>query len=171
MPGFNIGGTPQDAVDAKTDVYRSYRWKILNLPNINRECWGFVLDCTLPAIDFDVLAVQGMSLDYKVPQKPNFPNADVTFYDFGTLQSEFEKWIAKIWDPYAGLYAGKAPSDIKGMIKLASLNNAGREQKIYTLHGAWPKRMSHSKLSMSDNSLKTLVVEFVYDFYVIEDKK
>ena len=169
MPGFNINGSG-GTVDAKTDIYRSYRWKIANLPFIDRDKWGFVLDCTLPAVDFDILAIQGMSLEYKIPQKPTFANIDITFYDLGFLQKEFETWVDKIWNPTKGLYDGKAPTDIKQNIKLDLLDNTGATAKKFELHGAWPKRLTHSKLSMSDDSLKTLVVEFVYDFYTIEDE-
>ena len=170
MPGFIINGTGNDrTVDAKKDIYRSYRWNIRDMPFLNRERWGLILDCTLPSIDFDVLLVQGQSLEYKIPQKPTFPNADITFYDLGLLQKEFETWIDKIWNPTKGLFDGKAPTEIKKVIKLDLLDNGGSAIKNFELHGAWPKRLTHSKLSMSDESLKTLVVEFVYDFYIVKD--
>jgi hypothetical protein len=122
-------------------------------------------------MDFDVLQIQGMSLEYKIPQKPTFPNMDITFYDLGLLQKEIETWMDKIWNPTNGLFNGQSPTGIKRNIKLCLRDNKGDQHRIYEIHGAWPKRISHSKLSMSDDSLKTLIVEFVYDFYTVEDNR
>jgi len=170
MPGFNICGTggSDTAVDVNSDIYRSYRWKISGLP-VNRKNWGLVLDCTLPSIDFDILTVQGMSLEYKIPKKPSFPNIDMTFYDFGSLQNDFEEWTDKIWNPEKGLFDGGNTTDIKKTLKVEMLDHLGDATKTFEIYGAWPKKMSHSKLNMADESLKTLVVEFVYDYYTIVD--
>lgn len=168
MPGFNIAGSG-GTVDAKTDIYRSYRWKISNLPFVDRDRWGFVIDCNLPSMDFEILKIQGMSLEYKIPSKPTFNNVEITFYDLGGLQREIETWMDKIWNPSNGLFDGKSPTDIKKNIKLDLLDNTGSSAKTYEIQGAWPKRISHSKLSMSDESLKSLIVEFVYDFYTVTD--
>jgi hypothetical protein len=172
MPGFEICNSG-DGPSAKEDIYRSYRWKLAGIigagVSLQRKHQDLVLDCTLPSMDFDILTVQGMSLEYKIPKKPTFNNVDITFYDFGGLQTEFETWMSKIWSPSKGLFEGKAPTEIKAVIKVDLLDNAGKGTRNYELHGAWPKRLSHSKLSMSDDSLKTLVVEFVYDFYTVKD--
>jgi len=103
-----------------------------------------------------------------MPKKPVFQNIDMTFYDFGSLQLEFEQWIDMIWNPEKGLYNGGDTTGIKKTIKLEMLDNAGASAKKISIYGAWPKRMSHSKLSMSDENLKTLIVEFVYDYYVLD---
>lgn len=171
MPGFNISGTG-GTVDAKKDVYRSYRWRIKNIISeivkITEEDTQFVLDVSVPTMDFDVLKVQGMSLEYKIPQKPTFNNVDITFYDVYGLQTKFEKWMKKIWNPANGLFDGETPKDLKGVVVIELLDHEGSETRTYSLRGAWPKRISHSKLSMSDDTLKTIVVEFVYDFYELQ---
>ena len=147
MPGFNIGGSGEGQYggpDATRDPYRSYRWRISHLPDfIKSDDWWFAVDCTLPSMEFKELAVQGMSLEYKIPQMPTFPNVDITFYDFGGLQAGFEKWTDRIWNPKKGLFDGKAPTKVKFDIKIDLLDNMGVESKTFTLHGAWPKRITH----------------------------
>lgn len=168
MPGFLINGTGgENAPGAKNDINRSYRWKINNLPPISRDYYNLVVDCTLPSIDFDVLTIQGMSLEYKIPKKPVFANMDMTFYDFGSLQDEFEAWIDYIWSPDKGLFDGGNTTNIKHTIKVDLLDNAGEPIRKYEIYGAWPKKLSSSKLSMTDENLKTVIVEFVYDYYYI----
>lgn len=171
MPGFNICGSGGE-VSATTEVYRSYRWDLHQLAGpiaFDRQELSMALDFSVPSIDFEVLKIQGMSLEYKVPQKPIFNNIDITFYDIYGIQSKFEQWTDKIWNPLDGLYEGQAPTNIKGKIELFLLNYDGTQGRQYKLYGAWPKRISHSKLSMSDDTIKTLVVEFVFDYYVQED--
>jgi hypothetical protein len=173
MPGFIInstGGEDRNGPDPKVDVYRSYRWKISQITGGGQDFSKFLsmaMDVTVPSIDFDILQVQGMSLEYKIPKKPTFNNVDITFYDMSGLQTVFEKWTDKIWSPDTGLFQGSAPTDVKGTIVMQLLDNFGKPDRTYTLYGAWPKRISHSKLSMTDESLKTLIVEFVYDFYSV----
>lgn len=169
MPGFNICGTG-GGPESKLDILRTYRWEVSidDAPvSIKRKYQDLVLDATVPEIDFDILLVQGMSLEYKIPQKPKFNNVDITFYDIFGLQIAFETWTDKIWNPQQGLFEGKAPTKLKGSATIKLLNYEGTMERGYKLHGVWPKRISHSKLDMSSDSLKTIVVEFVYDFYEI----
>lgn len=174
MPGFNINGTG-GTVDAKIDIYRTYRYRINNIVGggvtFERSQYNTVLDVTLPTFDFEVLQIPGMSLDYKVPKKPIFNNVDITFYDIYGLQEKFEEWTDKIWNPVNGLFDGEPTDNLKGTVEIAVLDANGEKKgdhRIYVLQGAWPKRMSHSKLSMADESLKTLIVEFSLDFYTIK---
>lgn len=170
MPGFNIcdsGSGP----DSKRDVFRDYRWKALvQGPNVDVTHKDLILDATIPEINFDVLLIQGMSLEYKIPQKPKFNNVSITFYDTGGLQQGFEKWTDMIWNPERGLFDGKAPTNLKGSALIELLDHMGASKRRYKLFGIWPKRISHSKLNMSSDTLKTLVVEFAYDYYkLLED--
>jgi len=173
MPGFNINGSGGgiSSVDSKKDVYRSYRWRLVNISggiNIQAKDLNTALDVTMPQMDFEILLVPGMSMDYKIPKKPIFNNVDVTFYDTSGLQEKFEKWADKIWNPRDGLFEGKAPTNIKAEIKLELLDNNDAATRKITLQGAWPKRISHSKLDMAAGTIKTVIVEFAYDYYCVE---
>lgn len=165
MPGFNIGGSGGD-VDAKRDILRSYRWKV-NIKKINRKYLDLALEADPPDYDFEVLEVEGLSLKYKIPRHPKFGNISLTFYDVDGLQQEFENWMDKMWNPIKGLYDGGNTGGIKDDISVELLDSNGDKLRSYTLQGAFPKRLSHSKLNMADNSLKTLVVEFAYDYYTM----
>lgn len=174
MPGFNINGTGGEVIST-TDIHRSYRWQLDSILGagitISRDQLRVAVELTPPSLDFSVLQIQGMSLEYKIPQKPVFSNIDITFYDFIGLTSAFEEWMKKIWNHTKGLFEGKAPTNLKGDISFSLLDNAGKEIETFEMFGVWPKKMSHSKLSMTDDSLKTLIIEFVYDYYEHKDKK
>ena len=169
MPGFNINGTGGDP-NSKREVLRNYRWSIdITGPVIlDRAYRELILDATIPSIEFEELLVEGMSLEYKIPKKPKFANIDVTFYDIGGLQKGFEDWVKKVWNPTQGLFEGEAPSNLKGTITLSLLDRNGNANREYKVYGAYPRRISHSKADMANDSLKTLIVEFSCDYYVME---
>jgi hypothetical protein len=167
MPGFLIGGKG-NGVNAKVDVLRNYRWKIEYLKGpvtMSPEQLDMVLDANIPEMDFETMKMQGQSLDYKIPQKPVFPSMSISFYDMGGLQNFFEQWQDKMWNPVNGLYDGKAPTAIKGECQLELLNNIGVPMRQYRIIGMYPKKVTHSKLDMSNDSLKNIVAEFEYDYY------
>ena len=170
MPGFNINGSGGH-VDAKLDIYRNYRWQIfIHNPYVNSTNIRWpevpVLDVTIPSISFEVLSVLGLSMDYQIPKKAVFSPIEVTFYDYKGLQEIFEEWVKNIWTPSGGLFNGEMASmGIKGIITISLLDHNGKEERKYTVYGAWPKRITHSKLDMAADTLKTLSVEFVYDYY------
>lgn len=176
MPGFNINGSG-NGPDGKMEVHRSYRWKLLYIKgggsHISEKLRDIAVELTLPSMDFDILSIQGMSLEYKIPKKPVFSNIDITFYDIVGLTSYFDKWQRKIWDQSKGLFEGKTTNvgqDLRGELGFELIDHEGKTLESFTLFHAWPKKVSHSKLSMKDDSLKTVSVEFVYDYFEHKDK-
>jgi hypothetical protein len=177
MPGFNIGGSG-GTVNGKMEVHRSYRWALsyISGPNggLDRELSNVAVELTLPSLDFDILSIQGMNLEYKIPKKPIFSNIDIVFYDTVGLATYFDKWQRKIWNHTNGMFEGNTTDvgkDLRGTLNFSILDNMGGVLEFFAIHNAWPKKVSHSRLSMRDDTLKTISVEFVYDYFEHIDKK
>ena len=60
-------------------------------------------------------------------------------------------------------------SDYKGTAQFELLGGSDTAEARVTLSNAWPKKISHSRLTMSSNEFKLITVLFAYDWYRYED--
>lgn len=167
MPGFKICGGGEGPDAKGKDPLRTYRWKLDSIEG--GASLGDYLDIAaeldIPSKEFEILNVEGASMDYKVPKKVKFNDISVGFYDYKGLQPKIEEWMDKIWSYETGLFEGQAPTDIKGTIKFSLLDASGNPEQQFELVGAFPRKISHTKLSMRDENIKLITVEFCYDYY------
>jgi hypothetical protein len=165
MPGFKITGKEiSDPLmpPGNIEPLRAYRWALESMgAYLTTTQLAVVAELDVPSFEFEEQIVLGMSAEYKFAKRPKFGDIEIQFYDDGNLQQAFEEWMAKIWTPEKGL-TGDA---YKTMIKFSELDNTGNAVGTFVLYEAWPKTMSHTKLSYSDNNLKRLNVKFSYHFY------
>ena len=170
MPGFNIGSTT--ASDALTpsglmEPLRAYRWRLESI-----DYWATagdlvtVAELDVPSFEFEEQVILGMSAEYKFAKRPKFNDIEIQFYDDGKLQMVLENWMNEIWNPDEGL-TGRT---YKSPMSFSELDNAGKQIALFTLNEAWPKSLSHSRLSYSDNNLKRLNVKFSYQSYQYQVK-
>lgn len=170
MPGFNIGGNDNGgAPDAKREPLRAYRWflQTINAPGVSNGSGSgtsplsAAAELDIPTFEFEELTVLGMSAEYKFAKRPKFNDIEIQFYDVIGLQDLFEGWMGKIWTPETGFTGDK----YKGSLYFQLLDNQGSPLATFSIYQAWPKSLSHTRLSYSDNNLKRLNVKFSYHSY------
>jgi hypothetical protein len=165
MPGFIIGkGGGENVPRGNMEVHRSYRWALrsINMGTSFRvnSANNTIVEIDLPKLMIEELKVAGINNEYKFAKKVTFGDVSMQFYDFEGLYEELEKLVLKVYDLEEGI-----KTDYKGTIELDQLDNDGKKTNTWKFIGAWPKELSHSKLSYKDDSLKLIDMTFSYDYY------
>jgi len=121
-------------------------------------------ELTLPTRAFEQLEVMGLSQKYKFAKSVTFDDVVVTFYDLYGLQKLVEDSMDKIWNLNEGLQ-----TEYKDRAIFVLLDGEGIPAAKFTMENAWPKKQTHSQLSMSSNDFKLLTVTFAYDWYTFKE--
>ena len=172
MPGFRISQKelPDRAIDHKAEFLRQHRWLISDLgfpDSLSGDRAGknrlalYAKSIELPAVDFEELNIKGLSLDYKIAKKAKFDAVTIKLYDIYGLHKIFDEWQEKIWTPSEGI---KPADEYKGEAVFNLLDGDGNNLRKYRLKGAYPKRVYHDPLSMSDSEIKLLSVTYSFDW-------
>ena len=167
MPGFIIGNGGGGGLNpnGKMEVHRSYRWVLrsINIGGANFQVNAqnnTIVEIDLPKVSFEELKVPGIANEYKFAKKITFGDISMQFYDFEGLYDELEALILEVYTLEDGI-----TTNYKGTIEIDQIDNSDGVTDTWKFIGAWPKEISHSKLSYKDESLKLIDMTFSYDYY------
>ena len=165
MPGFNIGNVVanKDSPSTTENVLTNYRWFIRKLGPVSLEVLRFAKELTLPTVNIEPQEVLGGTIHYKYARMVKFEDASVILYDDGNIFDQLNAWYQQVYTSKAGIQQHNA---YKQECEFVLINGAGNEVESITLKGAWPKRITHGKLSYSDNNLKVMEVTISYDYFL-----
>ncbi len=174
MPGFKItGGTAEatESAQSTAEFHRSHRWSIVSIgfPSAVAGQTGsrdesprlFAKSLKLPVLQFDEELVLGGSSYYTFAKAAAWQSAEVTFYDVFGLFNLLAQWQQLIWSPANGLNV----ADIyKGNPQFDLLDGAGTAVLSFKMTGAWPKAISHGEMSYTSSEIKSVTLNYAYDF-------
>lgn len=171
MPGFNIGGGAGGVSEpnSQVEILRSHRWQIVTLgtPDIrvNRATLLYAKSLSLPGFTVEEEVVNGASLKYKFAKMVNWEDVSIEFYDVVGVFDDLKQWQDKVWTPATGI---QPANSYKFRASFALTDGAGNNETEFTLHGAWPKQLSHSPLSYESSELKLVSLVLSYDFVTFD---
>lgn len=157
MPGFNVSKITLGDVK---DVHRAHRWIITKVvgKSLNNMLF-YAKELTPPSVGFEEELVLGASVDYKFPKKATFDDVTMTFYDVHGLFAQLEALRASVWSPEGGL---QTATNYMGETEFSKTDGSGSVVGTWTLYNSYIKQLSHSQLSYTDTSIKTVTATLSY---------
>lgn len=172
MPGFNINsqdpseppGTP------RTDIHRAHRWQVLQLGDValggqGRSTLLYARSLTLPGFTVEEEVVNGAALKYKFAKMVNWEDVSIEFYDVYGVFETLVKWQNQVYTPEGGI---SPAGNYKKTSSFTLTDGEGSPVRPFTLHGSWPKQLSHSPLSYESSELKLVSLVLSYDFVTFD---
>jgi hypothetical protein len=176
MPGFNIGGGAggNNEPNSQVEILRSHRWQIVTLGSpdirINRATLLYAKSLSLPGFSVEEEVVNGASLKYKFAKMVNWEDVSIEFYDVVGVFDDLKQWQDKVWTPATGIQPANSYK-FRASFALTDgtgFNDGAGVEEAFTLHGAWPKQLSHSPLSYESSELKLVSLVLSYDFVTFD---
>jgi hypothetical protein len=172
MPGFNIGGGGgADEPSNTVEIHRANRWRILSLGDIafgdERSTLLYAKSLVLPGFNVEEEIVEGGAVKYKFAKMVNWEDVSLEFYDVFGVFATLASWQSQVFTPETGI--GLA-DEYKKNCTFVLTDGAGKPVDDedngfpFTLHGAWPKQISHSPLSYESSDLKLVSMILSYDY-------
>jgi hypothetical protein len=171
MPGFNIGGGAggQNEPNSRVEILRAHRWQIISLgkPNIriNPTTLLYAKSLSLPGFNVEEEIVSGAALKYKFAKMVNWEDVSIEFYDVVGVFDDLRQWQDAVFTPQTGI---QPANSYKMLASFALTDGAGTHETEFTLHGAWPKQLTHSPLSYESSELKLVSLVLSYDFVTFD---
>lgn len=176
MPGFNIGGGAggNNEPNSRVEILRAHRWQITQLgaPNIkiNPATLLYAKSLTLPGFNVEEEIVSGASLKYKFAKMVNWEDVSIEFYDVIGVFDDLRQWQDAVFTPQTGIQPASSYK-MKASFVLTDgtgFSDGAGVQEAFTLHGAWPKQLTHSPLSYESSELKLVSLVLSYDFVTFD---
>lgn len=169
MPGFNITGAGNELEPSPmpgNDIHRAHRWRISQLGDVSsRTVKLYAKSLTLPGFTVDEEVVDGASLKYKFAKMVNWEDVSIEFYDVFSVFESLRAWQDQVFTPATGI---RPAGDYKKLSSFVLTDGAGEDIRPFTLHGSWPKQLSHSPLSYESSELKLVSLVLSYDFVTFD---
>ena len=162
MPGFTVndGDGPSNTIE----TLRSHRWRVTNLGPVNRNDIVYAKEVAMPESKFDILEVLGTYLYYKYAKSLRWDDVVISFYDTRGLMQDLYNWKDLVADNVSGLKSHAPSGGYKQSVTIELLSGSGAAIYEATLENAWPKSISHSKLTMTSSDIKQVNVTLAYDY-------
>lgn len=175
MPGFNIGGGGDDFQEpaSTVEIHRAHRWRIEKLGDVDfRTVLVYAKSVTLPGFTVEEEIVSSAALKYKFAKMVNWEDVSVEFYDVFGVFDPLVEWQNEVFTPENGIgVANDYKKDCTFILTNGSGNDSddnGNSLPKFTLHGAWPKQLTHSPLSYENSELKTVSLVLSYDYVTFD---
>lgn len=168
MPGFNINSSDpaEPSPMPGNDIHRAHRWRIVSLGDVNsRTAFLYAKSLVLPGFTVEEEIVNGAAIKYKFAKMVNWEDVSIEFYDvFGVFES-LQKWQDQVYTPDGGI---QPAGSYKKTSSFVLTDGSGKDIRPFTLHGSWPKQLSHSPLSYESSELKLVSLVLSYDFVTFD---
>lgn len=164
MPGFNIGGGGSGNDPSNTvELNRAHRWRIVSLGEnlIDGNMLLFAKTMQLPGFTVEEEVITSAAIKYKFAKTVNWEDVSISFYDTVGLFPMLVEWQNKVYTEDAGI---QPANSYKLESRLAQTDNTGEDINQFTLHGSWPKSLTHSPLSYESSDIKMIDLVLSYDF-------
>jgi hypothetical protein len=168
---FNIGGDGDyGGPSATTEVLRNYRWAAIQIGPIQANL-KMLKDLQLPDLELTIQEIQGAQLTYKYAKGVKWADAQIVFYDDGSILDELIEWKKKIYSSGTGIKSHQPNLGYKQDCKFILLDGCRNEVNSVRLKNAFPRQIQSGKLSYSDTNLKVVNVTLTYDWAEFEGIK
>lgn len=179
MPGFNIGGGGDNTVEPPipSEILRAHRWRIAKLGDLNFEAFGgetllYAKSMSLPGFTVEEEIVSSAALKYKFAKMVNWEDVSIEFYDVTGVFDTLVTWQNLVFTPDKGIgVANDYKKECTFHLTSGSGDTTdadGNNLPVFTLHGAWPKQLTHSPLSYENSELKTVSLVLSYDYVTFD---